>query len=46
MPTTPISRYAHMTASQVLAEQVRLLDKWALEDAERRARNAAILATR
>jgi len=37
------SRFATMTAAQVLAEQERLLAVWAREDAERRARHARIL---
>lgn len=46
MPTNayPTSRYAPMTAAQVLAEQERMLALWAAEDAARRARHAAILA--
>ena len=43
LPTT--SKYAAMSASQVLIEQQRQLDRWAQEDAERRARNAARLAS-
>ena len=39
------SRFATMTAAQVLAEQARLLTVWAAEDAARRTRNAAILAS-
>lgn len=45
MPTLPTtSRFATMTASQVLAEQARMLSRYAAEDVARRARNAAILA--
>jgi hypothetical protein len=46
MPTNayPTSRYAHMTAAQVIEEQARMLTQWERDDAERRARNAAILA--
>lgn len=45
MPTVlpATSRFATMTAAQVLAEQERMLARWAAEDAARRARNAAIL---
>lgn len=45
MPTNayPNSRYAHMTAAQVLEEQTRLLAQYAAEDAERRARYEAIM---
>lgn len=47
MPTTlnPTSKYANMTAAQVLAEQTRQLALWQAEDAARRARNAAILSS-
>lgn len=47
MPTTarPTSRFAHMTAAQVLAEQERMLARWDAEDRARRARNAALLAS-
>lgn len=47
MPTTltSTSKYANMTASQVLAEQQRQLALWQAEDTARRARNAAILAS-
>lgn len=41
LPST--SRFATLSASQVLAAQQELLVKWAHEDAQRRARNAAIL---
>lgn len=46
MPTNahPTSRYATMTAAQVLEEQQRLMARWAAEDAERQARHARILA--
>ena len=46
MPTNahPTSRFATMTAYQVLQEQQRMQERWAAEDATRRARNAAILA--
>lgn len=46
MPTTlpTTSPYAALTASQVLARQAELLARWAQEDAERKARHAAILA--
>lgn len=46
MPTTlpNTSKYASMTASQVIAHQTELLTQYAIEDAARRARNAAILA--
>lgn len=46
MPTSlpASSRFATMSASQVLAEQTRLLATYRAEDAARRARNAAILA--
>ena len=47
MPTTlpATSRYATMSAAQVLAEQVRLLTIWSAEDTARRARNAALLGS-
>lgn len=44
MPTTQTSRFASMTATEVLAEQHRMLARWTAEDTARRARNAAILA--
>lgn len=46
MPTTlhSSSRFATMSAAQVIAEQTRLLAQYAAEDTARRARNAAILA--
>ncbi len=44
MPTTTRSRFASMTASQVLAEQASMLVRYAAEDAERRARHAKILS--
>jgi hypothetical protein len=46
MPTTlaPTSRFASMSAAQVIAEQTRMLTLWVAEDIARRARNAAILA--
>ncbi len=46
MPTNShaSSRFATMTAAQVLAEQDRMLAAWSAEDAARRARNASILA--
>lgn len=46
MPTTlpSTSKYATLSAAQVLAEQHRLMSQWSAEDAARRARNAAILA--
>lgn len=47
MPTNAhaTSRFATMTAAEVLREQTRLVAQWELEDAARRARNAAILAS-
>lgn len=42
LPAT--SRFANLTASQVLAAQQILLARWATEDQARRIRNAAILA--
>ena len=47
MPTNthPDSRFATMTAAQVLQEQDAMLARWAAEDAERRARHAALLGT-
>lgn len=39
------SRFATMTAPEVIAEQDRMLARWAAEDALRRARYAAILGT-
>jgi hypothetical protein len=39
------SRFAHMTAAEVLAETQRMVSRWELEDAARRARNAARLAS-
>lgn len=47
MPTNahPTSRFASMSAAQVLAEQERMVARYAVEDAARRARNAAILAS-
>lgn len=47
MPTTlpPSSPFATMTASQVLAEQERLLATWTAQDAERAARHVALLAS-
>lgn len=46
MPTNayPTSRYATMSAAQVLDAQSELMARWAREDAERQARHAAILA--
>lgn len=46
MPTNtyPTSKYATMSAFQVLQAQQKLLAQWSAEDAARRARNAAILA--
>ncbi len=46
MPTNafPTSRFATMSAAQVLAEQERMVAQWAADDTARRARNAAILA--
>jgi len=46
MPTTlPItSRFATMSAPQVIAAQAELLVRYRREDAERAARRAAILA--
>jgi hypothetical protein len=46
MPTNthPTSRFAAMSAAQVIAAQQKLLAQYAIEDASRRARNAAILA--
>jgi hypothetical protein len=41
----PTGRYRAMSATQVLLAQAALLEQWALEDAARRARNAAILAS-
>lgn len=47
MPTNahPTSRFASMSAAQVLAEQELMVARYAREDAARRARNAAILAS-
>lgn len=45
MPPTSNSRFSTMTAAQVLAEQQRMLTVWAAEDAARRTRNAALLAS-
>lgn len=42
--TRNTGRFANMTAAQVLAEQGRMLARYAIEDASRRARNAAVLA--
>jgi len=46
MPTTlaPTSRFASMSAFQVMEAQAALLARWSDEDAVRRARNAARLA--
>ncbi len=46
MPTSlpASSRFASMTAVQVIAEQQRLMASWTTEDAARRTRNAARLA--
>lgn len=43
--TTAAAHYAHMTAAEVLERQAALLALWAREDDERRARNAALLAS-
>lgn len=47
MPTNlaPTSRFATLSAAQVIAVQTELLAQYAAEDAERQARNAAILAS-
>ena len=39
------SRFATMTAAQVLAAQERMVAAWAAEDAARRVRSAALLAS-
>ncbi|HKQ66013.1 MAG TPA: hypothetical protein VJZ73_13445 [Methylomirabilota bacterium] len=46
MPTTlpATSKYATLSAAQVMELQAKQLAAWAAEDAARRARNAAILA--
>lgn len=46
MPTNAYAnhRFATMSAAQVIEEQQRMQERWAAEDAERRARNAARLA--
>lgn len=41
---TADNRFAAMSAAQIMAEQAVLLAQYAIEDAARRARNAAILA--
>jgi hypothetical protein len=46
MPTNtyPTHRFAHMSASQLMAEHDALVARWTAEDAARRERNAATLA--
>ena len=46
MPTdhdNQVGRFAGLTASEVLAEQERLLELWKQEDADRSARRLAIM---
>ena len=47
MPTnlSPTSRFAALSAAQVIDEQTRILARYAVEDIERQTRHAAILAS-